>query len=210
MNHRQLESNTTYERNGILYQTDEYGRVVFFSGNLQLRVAPRNLSAQHNLPGKLPGEHAGHLIAARHGGIGETPNLVRMDGKINTRDYAAWERESDQLLREGKTVHIDGYLSYHEGSNRPEAIMTTRTVTDTTGNLLDREHASWSNYDISPMDDDEIQEWFDLADTYPNPGEEQEANHSIEASLDEITNTEVEDDAAEEIISGDLDDGMEF
>ena len=88
--------------------------------------------------------------------------------------------------------------------------MTTRTVTDTTGNLLDREHASWSNYDISPMDDDEIQAWFDLADTYPNPGEEQEANHSIEASLDEITNTEVEDDAAEEIISGDLDDGMEF
>lgn len=208
MNRRRLESNTTYERNGILYQTDEHGRVVFFSGNLQLRAAPRNPSAQHNLSGKLPGEHAGHLIAARHYGTGEPPNLVRMDGKVNTRDYAAWERESDQLLREGKTVHIDGYLNYHEESNRPEAIMTTRTVTDAAGSLLDREHTSWSNYDMSPIDDDETQVWFDLADTYPNPGDEQEANYSIKTSLDESTSTEMEDNVAEKMMSDDLDDEM--
>lgn len=51
MNHRQLESNTTYERNGILYQTDEYGRVVFFSGNLQLRVAPGTCRHNTTCPG---------------------------------------------------------------------------------------------------------------------------------------------------------------
>lgn len=175
-------ANHTYIKNGAVYRTDNLSRVTDFHGTPTQAPAPRNKDAQRNLPGKQPGEHASHVLAARHGGTGEPPNLVRMDGKVNSRDYAAWERETDHLLQQGKSVHVDGYLAYGkpepahpDGFNYPQAIMVTRTSSDPSGATPDVEHTSWTNYDMDTFDQMDNTAWLALADGFPNAMQEEKA-----------------------------------
>ena len=146
-----LKPNQTYTANGATYHTDESGAIQSWSATLtgSQQAAPRSPSHQKNLPGKLEGDHAGHYLAASEGGSGLADNLTPMDAKVNTRDYRAFERENHRLLEEGYTVQLEG--SSHMGSSklRPDGIMVTRSVYDSDGNLVDREHFSWTNTDMS-------------------------------------------------------------
>lgn len=146
-----LKPNQTYTANGATYHTDGSGAIRSWSATLTgpRQAAPRSPSHQKNLPGKLEGDHAGHYLAASEGGSGLADNLAPMDAKVNTRDYRAFERENHKLLEEGYTVRLDG--SSHMGSSelRPDGIMVTRSVYDSDGTLVDREHFSWTNTDMS-------------------------------------------------------------
>ena len=150
-----LKPNQTYTANGATYHTDESGAIRSWSATLTgpQQAAPRSLSHQKNLPGKLEGDHAGHYLAASEGGSGLAENLTPMNAKVNTRDYRAFERENHKLLEEGYTVRLEG--SSHMGSSelRPDGIMVTRSVYDSDGNLVDREHFSWTNTDMSKYQD---------------------------------------------------------
>lgn len=141
-----LKPNQTYTANGA---TRSWSATL--TGPQQ--AAPRSLSHQKNLPGKLEGDHAGHYLAASEGGSGLAENLTPMNAKVNTRDYRAFERENHKLLEEGYTVRLEG--SSHMGSSelRPDGIMVTRSVYDSDGNLVDREHFSWTNTDMSKYQD---------------------------------------------------------
>ena len=153
-----LKPNQTYTANGATYHTDGSGAIRSWSATLTgpRQAAPRSPSHQKNLPGKLEGDHAGHYLAASEGGSGLADNLAPMDAKVNTRDYRAFERENHKLLEEGYTVRLDG--SSHMGSSklRPDGIMVTRSVYDSDGNLVDREHFSWTNADMSKYQDNDF------------------------------------------------------
>lgn len=153
-----LKPNQTYTANGATYHTDENGAIQSWSATLTgpQQTAPRSPSHQKNLPGKLEGDHAGHYLAASEGGSGLADNLAPMDAKVNTRDYRAFERENHRLLEEGDTVRLEG--SSHMGSSklRPDGIMVTRSVYDSDGNLVDREHFSWTNTDMSRYQDNDF------------------------------------------------------
>ena len=146
-----LKPNQTYTANGATYHTDGNGAIQSWSATLSgpQQAAPRSPSHQKHLPGKLPGDHAGHYLAASNGGSGLADNMGAMDAKVNTRDYRAFERGNQQLLGDGYTLRLDG--SNHMGSSplRPDGIMVTRSVYDSDGNLRDREHFSWTNTDMS-------------------------------------------------------------
>lgn len=163
-----LKENISYEKNGTTYTTNENGNIAKFSGQPTLESAPRSPSSQRNLDGKTPGYHAGHLVASSNGGSGKVDNLVPMDGKVNTRDYRAMERENNDLLKDGKTVTLHGELSYSNGSSCPDAIMVTRETTDPGTGKVDTEHMSWTNTDMAEFENSG--EWASLADEYDNPG----------------------------------------
>lgn len=154
-----LKPNQTYTANGATYNTDGSGAIRSWSATLTgpRQAAPRSPSHQKNLPGKLEGDHAGHYLAASEGGSGLADNLTPMDAKVNTRDYRAFERENHKLLEEGYTVRLEG--SSHMGSSelRPDGIMVTRSVYDSDGNLVDREHFSWTNTDMSKYQDKDFE-----------------------------------------------------
>ena len=173
-----LVSNNTYTVNGTTYQTDAKGRISSFSGKTAADSAPRSPSAQRNLPGKQPGEDAGHLMAASQGGSGRADNLIRMDHQVNVRDYRAMERENDAFMKEGKEVTLHGFISYPGESNWADSIMVTREVTDPATGATDVEHCSWTNIDMAQFEGEE--DWITLADEYPNPGAEQEAAYYAE------------------------------
>ena len=153
-----LKPNQTYTANGAVYHTDKNGAIQSWSATLTgpQQAAPRSPSHQKNLPGKLEGDHAGHYLAASEGGSGLADNLAPMDAKVNTRDYRAFERENHKLLEEGYTVRLEG--SSHMGSSerRPDGMMVTRSVYDSDGSLVDREHFSWTNTDMSKYQDNDF------------------------------------------------------
>lgn len=168
-----LVSNNTYTVNGTTYQTDAKGRISSFSGKTAADSAPRSPSSQRNLPGKQPGEDAGHLMASSQGGSGKADNLVRMNHQVNVRDYRAMERENDAFMKEGKEVTLHGSVTYPGESNWPDSFMVTREVTDPATGATDVEHYSWTNTDMAQFEGEE--DWISLADEFPNPGAEQEA-----------------------------------
>lgn len=173
-----LVPNNTYTVNGTTYHTDANGRISNFDGKLSADAAPRSPSAQRNLPGKQPGEDAGHLIPASRGGSGKVDNLVRMDHQVNVRDYRAMERENDALMKEGKEVTLHGTATYPGESNWPDCFMITREVSDPTTGQSYEDYFSWTNIDMAQFDNDES--WVSLADEYPNPSAEDERAYYAE------------------------------
>ena len=173
-----LVSNNTYTVNGTTYQTDAKGRISSFSGKTAADSAPRSPSSQRNLPGKQPGEDAGHLMASSQGGSGKADNLVRMNHQVNVRDYRAMERENDAFMKEGKEVTLHGSISYSGESNWPDSVMVTREVTDPVTGATDEEYCSWTNIDMAQFEGKE--DWISLADEFPNPGAEQETAYYAE------------------------------
>ena len=167
-----LKANTVYTTNGTVYRTDSLGRIVSFDGSLFTEPAARSPSHQKNLPGKMPGEDSGHLIASSNGGSGKVDNLVRMDRAVNQRDYRAMERENTALLEKGNEVDLHGSVTHPGETNWPDCFMVTREVTDPNTGVTDTEHFSWSNTDMENFEGEET--WASLASEFPNPGAEQE------------------------------------
>ena len=100
-----LKPNQTYTANGATYHTDESGAIRSWSATLTgpQQAAPRSLSHQKNLPGKLEGDHAGHYLAASEGGSGLAENLTPMNAKVNTRDYRGLRAGEPQTP--GRGIH---------------------------------------------------------------------------------------------------------
>lgn len=166
-----LKPNHEYELNGNHYFTDHLGRVDWWYGHPIDQKAPRDFKAQRDLENKEPGENAGHIIAARHNGYGAGANLVRQDQAVNQRDYAAFERQTDDLLQEGKDVRLYGSISYIGNSNQPAAQMTTRDTMAPDGiHVTDTEKVNHDNIDKSVFEDQpENDHWAALAEEYDNP-----------------------------------------
>lgn len=167
-----LRPDCTYTVNGTTYKTNANGQIESFSGPLSRMAAPRSASAQRNLPGKLSSEDASHLMPASGGGSGKVDNLVRMDRKVNQRDYAAMENENRAFLAEGKQVTLTGNVAYSKGSDRPTAIMVERAVSDPITGERTSDRFSWTNEDMGQFDDFGEAEAYSLADEFPNPSRE--------------------------------------
>lgn len=129
----ELEPNATFEKNGYTYNTDNEGRVVSVEGKLQLK----DHDDRANMPddrdvvarGKmLEGDHRGHLIADRFNGSGELENLVPMDAKLNTGDYAKLENTLAIALENGADVKMKVEPVYKDDSNRPDEIRVSYSI----------------------------------------------------------------------------------
>lgn len=84
-----------------VYTTDSKGRLASAHAR-PLELPPMNQRGSHNpnTPGKMPGDHAGHLIADMFGGSGKLDNLVSQLSQVNLSKMK--RIESDWLDRLGK------------------------------------------------------------------------------------------------------------
>ena len=124
-----LLPNIEYEINGIKYKTDDHARISSWDGDLTASTEERDNDAQSEVGGddRLADDHGGHLVANMNGGSSGNENLVPMRGHLNQGDYKKGEIEENNMLKEGKTVHESGTVSYEGDSMRPSIIEKTYT-----------------------------------------------------------------------------------
>ncbi len=79
----------------------------------------RNYITNNKTPGKLPGDHAGHLIGDMFGGSPKMDNLVSMNGKkVNQSEYRILENEWAKAISQNKKVEVDIKVEY-DSNDRP-------------------------------------------------------------------------------------------
>lgn len=105
-------------------ETDAQGRLVsMVAENLQLTKRDSRLPHNSNTPAKLPGDHAGHLIADRFGGSPAIDNLVSQLGKVNMGDYKKLENFLAAELAAGRKVSMKVNVIYHGNNTRPSGFI---------------------------------------------------------------------------------------
>jgi len=117
-----LKPNVEYEagEHGYKYKTDSNGRIEQFTADdLKLTNRTDRLPHDSNTPGKLSGDHAGHLAADRFGGSPGKDNLVTQSSKVNLSEYKKIENQWAKAIGEGKKVTVDVKVNYDGNSSRP-------------------------------------------------------------------------------------------
>lgn len=105
---------------GYVYETDSLGRIERVEvQSLGAKAHDGRLSHDPNTPGKLEGDHAGHLIADRFGGSPELDNLVSQAQRVNQSEWARLENSWAKALGEGKEVSVDIKVVYDGDGARP-------------------------------------------------------------------------------------------
>jgi hypothetical protein len=101
------------------YETDPIGRVEKVAvGDLQQTTRSERLRHNPNTPGKLLGDHAGHLVGDRFGGSPNLENLITQSSKVNLSQYKIIENRWAKALAEGKKVSYDIEIKYHNNSDK--------------------------------------------------------------------------------------------
>lgn len=122
---RTLKPNIRYRtgENRYLYETDEFGRIIRFEAeSLRLKPERGRLPHNRNTPGKLPGDHAGHLAADLFGGSPELDNLVSQHGNlVNLQEYRQLEKIWEAALKKvpPSTVSVVVEPQYKGNDLRP-------------------------------------------------------------------------------------------
>lgn len=133
----ELAPNTTFERNGYTYTTDEYGRVVTAHGRVHLEEGIRDNKESARV-GHLgvKDDEGGHLFGARFGGTGEGVNIVPQNMNLNRGDWKRMENDWAELCQDGQEPDVTIDVVYDDNSPRPmgfgviyekDDVQTTRT-----------------------------------------------------------------------------------
>ncbi len=102
------------------YETDSLGRIeVFQADDLKLTERTDRLTYNPNTPGKLPGDHAGHLAGDRFGGSPFLDNLVSQSSDINLSQYKKIENQWAKAISEGIKVQTQVNVKYQGNNSRP-------------------------------------------------------------------------------------------
>ena len=123
-----LKPNVRYQAGEYeyLYQTDDLGRLQEWDAqDLQLTQRNERLPHAGGTPGKLKGDHAGHLAGDRFGGSPELDNLVSQLQGVNLSDYKKLENQWAKALEEGKRVSVQVRVNYVGDSLRPSSFDVT-------------------------------------------------------------------------------------
>lgn len=121
----ELSPDSTYNRNGYLYETDELGRVSHVRGDLRLENGERDLYEQSRV-GHIgnEGDEGGHIIGTRFDGSKEGVNLIPQDMNLNRSQWKVMENEWDRALQDGKEVYCETDLVYDDDGLRPMGLVT--------------------------------------------------------------------------------------
>ena len=102
------------------YETDANGRISNWNtDNLQLTERDARLNYNSDTPGKIEGDHAGHLAGDRFGGSPELDNIVSQSQNINLSQYKKIENQWAKAISEGKEVTVNVDIKYDGDGLRP-------------------------------------------------------------------------------------------
>lgn len=117
-----LRSNIKYQTGEFKYnyETDANGRISNWNtDNLQLTERDGRLNYNSNSPGKIEGDHAGHLAGDRFGGSPELDNIVSQSQNVNLSQYKKTENQWAKAISEGKEVTVNVDIKYDGDGLRP-------------------------------------------------------------------------------------------
>lgn len=138
----ELEPNSTYERDGYTYETDEFGRTSQVYGELRLEPGERTkLQTEVGHQG-LADDEGGHLIGTRFDGPTDAFNLVPQNANLNRGDWKAMENSWADALEDGKDVSVAVDPIYADDSIRPSSF---EVVTQVNGELIYRHFENQSS-----------------------------------------------------------------
>lgn len=84
----------------------------FETDNLKLTNRESRLPHDPKTPGKIDGDHAGHLAGDRFGGSPELDNLVSQSSNVNLSQYRKIENQWANALKDGKQVKVKVEVEY--------------------------------------------------------------------------------------------------
>lgn len=127
-----LTPDTWYQtgEHDYIYHTDANGHIDrFHAEDLQLKTHEGRLDHDPDTPGKLPGDHAGHLAADLFGGSPKLDNLVSQLSSINLSDYKKLENQWAATLRAEPpgTVSVDVKITT-DATGRPTTFVVESIV----------------------------------------------------------------------------------
>jgi len=143
--------------NEISWRLDGDGRPLEVSAEIRevFSGATRSsdeLAAQRNLPGKIEGDHAGHVIGHRFGLDQGMKNLFPQNGNFNTSAYKKLENEMADFVGAGAEVRVDVQVDW--GPNgRPDMVSVQYDAVDpSTGRTVFSRDVEFDNIPGQPFD----------------------------------------------------------
>ena len=125
----ELVPNITYKLGTVVYQTDDYGRIVKVTfDELTLKDADRPRKVIQNTLSEIGrgyekvNDDRGHIIADRFNGNNSLANIVSMDSDLNRGEYKAMEDIWAESIKLGKNVSGTIELKYSGKSYRPDVL----------------------------------------------------------------------------------------
>ena len=115
------------------YHTDEHGYIDrWVTDDLQLKTHEGRLPHDPNTPGKLPGDHAGHLAADMFGGSPNLDNLVSQLSDVNLSKYRKLENVWAGALKADPPVRVtvDVRITTDPLTGRPRSFKIESRVGD--------------------------------------------------------------------------------
>ena len=113
------------------YETDANGRISNWNtDNLQLTERDGRLNYQSDTPGKIEGDHAGHLAGDRFGGSPKLDNIVSQSQNVNLSQYKKIENQWAKAINEGKEVTVNVDVKYDGDGLRPIEFNVEYTIDD--------------------------------------------------------------------------------
>ena len=111
------------------YETDANGRISNWNtDNLQLTKRTERLKHDSNTPGKVTGDHAGHLAGDRFGGSEKLDNIVTQSQNVNLSQYKKIENQWAKAIKEGKEVGVNVEIRYDGSGLRPIEFIVEYTI----------------------------------------------------------------------------------
>ena len=118
-----LKPNVKFKTGEFSYigETDELGRLSK-ARTPKLKISETDrLKHDSKTPGKLEGDHAGHLFGDRFGGSPKLDNLVSQAGSVNLSKFKKIENQWARDIAAGKKVEAEILVNYESGALRPSS-----------------------------------------------------------------------------------------
>ncbi|NQY30693.1 MAG: DNA/RNA non-specific endonuclease [Flavobacteriaceae bacterium] len=120
-----LKPNVKYKTGEFGYhgETDELGRLSrSHTDDLKISTKDR-LPHKAKTPGKLKGDHAGHIFGDRFGGSADLDNIVSQLSSVNLSKFKKIENQWAKALKEvpPKSVKVDVKVNYKGNDVRPSS-----------------------------------------------------------------------------------------
>ena len=126
-----LKPNVSYQTGefNYNYESDDKGRISNWNTDkLQLTERDKRLDYNSKTPGKLPGDHAGHLAGDRFGGSPKLDNIVSQSQNVNLSTYKKIENQWANAISNGQKVTVNVNIKYSGDSLRPTEFDVEYTI----------------------------------------------------------------------------------
>jgi hypothetical protein len=120
-----LANKTVYDVDGLLFQTDDLGRVLETTADLddlvRVRLGNQQIRAVDVKDGIRGEDQGGHIVASRFFGPGEQINMYPMAANLNLSGWKQMENTWADAMVAGKDVKVKIRASYEGNLQRPVA-----------------------------------------------------------------------------------------